>query len=43
MRKRAVLLWLFGVRIREFGERKGRGWIARLGYKISEFAAGARG
>jgi hypothetical protein len=42
MKRRMVFLWLAGVRIREFGERKGRGWIARLGYKISEFAAGAR-
>lgn len=40
MRKRAVLLWLFGVRLREFGERKGRGWIARLGYKIMILASG---
>jgi hypothetical protein len=40
MKKRAVWLWLAGVRIREHGERKGRGWEARLGYKIMIWASG---
>jgi hypothetical protein len=40
MRKRAVLLWLLGVRLREAGERKGKGWLARLGYKVMIWASG---
>lgn len=30
MKKRAVFLWLFGVRLRELGERKGKKFLEEL-------------